>query len=167
MSEVAINYKGDSIATMDASGTKTLLTEGKYCEDDIEVVYTRPSGGSSVQIATGTFTGNGTRQVTIPCDFEPDLVYWYGDPGTAASSGTVSGLISRGMLAANRYRNNSTSNSANIQTPITNMNTGGSSYNFRATYASGNVTLYSFSTAARNLFTSGRVYNYTFIKWTT
>lgn len=43
MSEVAINYKGSSIATMDASGTKTLLTSGKYCEDDIEVVYARPS----------------------------------------------------------------------------------------------------------------------------
>lgn len=48
MSEVNINYKGSKIAGMDASGTKTLLTEGKYCEDDIEVVYTRPSGGSPV-----------------------------------------------------------------------------------------------------------------------
>ena len=45
MSDVTINYKGSSIATMDASGTKTLLTEGKYCEDDIEVVYVKPSGG--------------------------------------------------------------------------------------------------------------------------
>lgn len=45
MSEIAINYKGNSIATMDASGTKTLLTSGKYCEDDIEIIYTRPSGG--------------------------------------------------------------------------------------------------------------------------
>ena len=43
MSEVAVNYKGSSITAMDASGTKTLLTEGKYCEDDIEIVYTRPS----------------------------------------------------------------------------------------------------------------------------
>lgn len=43
MSDITINYKGSSIATMDASGTKTLLTEGKYCEDDIDVVYTKPS----------------------------------------------------------------------------------------------------------------------------
>lgn len=42
MSEVAINYKGSGIATMDASGTKTLLTSGKYCEANLEVVYTRP-----------------------------------------------------------------------------------------------------------------------------
>ena len=45
MSDITINYKGSSIATMDASGTKTLLTEGKYCEDDIEVVYVKPGGG--------------------------------------------------------------------------------------------------------------------------
>lgn len=45
MSEVEINYKGSSIATMDASGTKTLLTSGKYCEADIAIVYTRPASG--------------------------------------------------------------------------------------------------------------------------
>lgn len=47
MSDITINYKGNAIATMDASGTKTLLTDGKYCEDDIEVVYVKPSGGGS------------------------------------------------------------------------------------------------------------------------
>ena len=55
MSDVTINYKGSSIATMDASGTKTLLTEGQYCEDDIEVVYVSPGGGGS-SVAHGTFT---------------------------------------------------------------------------------------------------------------
>ena len=39
MSDITVNYKGSPITTMDASGTKTLLTEGKYCEDDIEIVY--------------------------------------------------------------------------------------------------------------------------------
>lgn len=43
MSEVNINYKGSTIATMDASGTKTLQTSGKYCEGNVEVVYTRPT----------------------------------------------------------------------------------------------------------------------------
>lgn len=42
MSDVNINYKGASIATLDATGTKTLLTSGKYCEDNIDVVYARP-----------------------------------------------------------------------------------------------------------------------------
>lgn len=51
MAEVTINYKDAAIATMDASGTKTLQTQGKYCEDNIEVVYDRPSGGT---ISTST-----------------------------------------------------------------------------------------------------------------
>lgn len=43
MSDVIINYRGSAIATMDASGTKTVKSEGKYCDDDIEVVYAKPS----------------------------------------------------------------------------------------------------------------------------
>ena len=55
MSDITINYKGSAIATMDASGTKTLLTDGKYCEDDIEVVYVKPGGGGS-SVLSGHFT---------------------------------------------------------------------------------------------------------------
>lgn len=43
MSDLIINYKGQSIATLDDTGTKTLLTQGKYCEGNIEVAYTKPS----------------------------------------------------------------------------------------------------------------------------
>ena len=45
MSDITVNYKGAAIAALDASGTKTLLTQGKYCEDDIEIVYVKPAGG--------------------------------------------------------------------------------------------------------------------------
>ena len=59
MSEVNISYKGNSIATMDASGTKTLQTSGKYCEDNIQVVYTRPSGGDNdFSVVAVTVTNN-------------------------------------------------------------------------------------------------------------
>lgn len=63
MSDVTINYKGAAISTMDASGTKTLLTEGKYCEDDIEVVYVKPSGGG---VVIGTFSpASNSQTVTL------------------------------------------------------------------------------------------------------
>ena len=52
MADVTINYEGNAIATMSASGTKTLLTAGKYCDDDIEVVYVSPGGGGSVGTVT-------------------------------------------------------------------------------------------------------------------
>ena len=48
MSDVTVSYKGADIATMDASGTKTLQTQGKYCEGDISIAYVKPSGGGSV-----------------------------------------------------------------------------------------------------------------------
>ena len=51
MSDITISYKGSSIATMDTSGTKTLLTEGKYCEDDIEIVYDKPAGGGGGNVS--------------------------------------------------------------------------------------------------------------------
>ena len=54
MADVTINYEGSTIATMSASGTKTLLTQGKYCTDDIEVVYASPGGGSTM--LSGSFT---------------------------------------------------------------------------------------------------------------
>lgn len=42
MSDVSINYKGSEIASMNASGTKTLTTQGKYCEDNITINYIKP-----------------------------------------------------------------------------------------------------------------------------
>lgn len=67
MSDVTINYKGSAIATMSASGTKTLLTEGKYCEDDIEVVYVKPSGGGGEWTTIGLFKGTEmSGDIVIP-----------------------------------------------------------------------------------------------------
>ena len=41
MADVEIKYKGASIATLNETGTKTLKTSAKYCEDDITVSYTK------------------------------------------------------------------------------------------------------------------------------
>ena len=45
MADLIINYKGNPIAELSESGTKTLKTAGKYCEDDITVEYAKPAGG--------------------------------------------------------------------------------------------------------------------------
>lgn len=127
---------------------------------------TASGGGTTVKTATGTFTGNGTRTIDVSCAFEPDIVYFTSNPGTTASSGTVAAIIVRGMMTATRYRNNSTSNSHYAIPDITGMNTSGSSYSWRATYASGKVTLYCWSSGARSLLTNGRTYSYTFVKYT-
>lgn len=60
-----IKYKGNTIATMTATGSKTLKTSGKYCEADIIVENTAESGKNvqayqgmgSVKKASYTATG--------------------------------------------------------------------------------------------------------------
>ena len=45
MADLTIKYKGNPIVELSESGTKTLKTAGKYCEDDISVEYAKPAGG--------------------------------------------------------------------------------------------------------------------------
>ena len=72
MAEVEISYKGSNIATMNASGTKTLLTEAKYLEDDVTVTYTRPAA------PTGTYTieAPGTYDISNYQYVEVDIDMW-------------------------------------------------------------------------------------------
>lgn len=72
--DISISYAGSQIATMSSSGTKTLLTEGKYCEDDIVVQYTRYSPNlQSKQVSPTTSSQtvspdsgyDGLSQVTV------------------------------------------------------------------------------------------------------
>lgn len=145
------------------SGSETKTANGTYDVTNLAELVVNVAGSKT---ATGTFTGNGTRTIDVSCDWEPDLVYFTSDPGTTASSGTVAAIIVRGMMTATRYRNNSTTNSHYAIPGIANMNSSGSSYSWRATYANSKVTLYCYSSNARGFLTNGRTYSYTFMKWT-
>ena len=57
MSDLTVRFKGQPIAEMTESGTKTLKTAGKYCEDDITVEYAKPAGGDSLPAAEGVLFG--------------------------------------------------------------------------------------------------------------
>lgn len=152
------------------SGSQSITTNDTYDVTRLSsVTVSVPTGGSSAQTATGTFTGNGTRTIDISSvTFEPDIVYFTSNPGTTASSGTVAAIIVRDMMTATRYRNNSTTNSHYAIPDIADLNTSGSSYSWRATYDSTNskLTLYCYSNNARALLTNGRTYTYKFVKWT-
>ena len=50
MADVTLTYKGNTIAEMSDTGTKTLKTAGKYCEGDIGVNYVKPSSGGSDEL---------------------------------------------------------------------------------------------------------------------
>ena len=61
---VSIKYKGSEIAALTATGTKTLNTEGKYCEDDITVQNTE-SGGGGYNIGHGLLLDEKTNTLSV------------------------------------------------------------------------------------------------------
>lgn len=64
MAGVTIGYKGNTIATIQGSGSKTLKTAGKYCEGDISVDYVQEGGSGITPTGTKSITANGTYDVT-------------------------------------------------------------------------------------------------------
>lgn len=52
MADLTVRYKGNPIVELSESGTKTLKTAGKYCEDDITVEYAKPAGGGALSFTS-------------------------------------------------------------------------------------------------------------------
>lgn len=61
---VTISYQNSTIATMDETGVKTLLTGSTFCEDDIVISYTAPSGPSGTKNISISSNGTTTEDVT-------------------------------------------------------------------------------------------------------
>ena len=67
--DVTVTYAGSQITSMSASGTKTLLTSGKYCEDDITIQYTKPP------VITPVYQTKTVSPTTSPQTVSPDNGY--------------------------------------------------------------------------------------------
>lgn len=65
MPDVEISYKGAQIASMSASGVKTLLTGDSFCEDDIIVSYTKPSAPTPT-LQSKTVSPSTSQQTITP-----------------------------------------------------------------------------------------------------
>ena len=65
MADVEISYKGSQIATMSATGVKTLLTGDTFCEDDIIVSYTKPSAPAPT-LQSKTVSPSTSQQTVSP-----------------------------------------------------------------------------------------------------
>ena len=68
MPDVTISYKGNDIATMSATGVKTLLTGAQYCEDDITVSYTKPSPSLETKTNVSPTTSSQTITPSVGYD---------------------------------------------------------------------------------------------------
>lgn len=58
MADITVSYKGSTIAEVSASGTTTLETAGKYCEDDITLQYVKPA--AYIKLAESEVEANTT-----------------------------------------------------------------------------------------------------------
>ena len=125
MAEVEISYKGSTIASMNASGTKTLLTEGKYLEDDVAVVYSRPSAPSGTKNISITQNGVTTEDVTNYASAQITAnvpnTYAAADEGKVVSNGA---LVAQG---SDTVTQNNTYDTTLISSLTVNVSGGGAS----------------------------------------
>ena len=65
MADVSISYKNAEIATMNATGVKTLLTGDCFCEDDIVISYTKPAAPTPT-LQSKTVSPTTSQQTVSP-----------------------------------------------------------------------------------------------------
>lgn len=70
---VTISYQNSTIATMDETGVKTLLTGSTFCEDDIIIAYTADPTYSITKTLTNVTTSNDDSTVVAGNSFYMDL----------------------------------------------------------------------------------------------
>ena len=102
MADVEISYKGSQIASMSASGVKTLLTGDSFCEDDIIVSYTKPSTQSK------TVSPSTSQQTISP------------DPGFLLSSVTVNAMPSGTAGTPSATKSSVANHSVTVTPSVTN-----------------------------------------------
>ena len=102
MADLTIKYKGQPIVELTESGTKTLKTAGKYCEDDISVEYAKPAGGGggselvlsatrlpAVTICTDVIANHIVVSSWSPSVTAVEIIQHYKDSAAEATSGTT------------------------------------------------------------------------------
>lgn len=143
-------------------GTQSTL---EFPADFVMAINNITTGGATV---TGSFIGSGTIEETISCDFEPDLIYIYGDlSGSIDLRGVVSIIIIKDTMALQTSDTSSSSvveNGQYLSHNITGYNESETSY-LHATYSNGTLTVSTGTNTTANKFNSSITYSYKLIKW--
>lgn len=92
MADVTLSYKGSDILELSNSGSATLKTGGKYCEDDIAVEYVKPSGGGilsdSGQVVFAS-VDSSTHLIVSGLSFTPNAFLCYAQTSVGKMSGGI------------------------------------------------------------------------------
>lgn len=87
MADITLSYKGSTIATMSASGSKTIQTKEKYCEDDISLVYDRSGNAYKGNAAPSADLGSNGDVYFLMSDYAGGPWMPEGVSGSAVSGG--------------------------------------------------------------------------------
>lgn len=104
---VTVSYKGETIASMNTGGTKTLKTAGKYCEGDITLGYVpdgiTPSGSLNIT-ANGTYdvTDKASAVVAVPTGSMNSKVWVFTTSSDSAGGAEVPIVSSDAWLLAHK-----------------------------------------------------------------
>lgn len=158
------------ITAVEISGTKQITQNGtgidvtSYAAVDVNV------SGTAAKTKTGTFTGTGSITVSITdVDFEPDLIFIYGDlTGSSSYRGVSTLVIIRDTIVLQTNDASQSSTSESLQASehgISGLNESSTTVT-HATYSGTTLTVTTVSNTTANRFNSSITYNYKLIKWT-
>lgn len=157
----------DGSTLMDISDTTAVAADvasGKYfyTANGTKTLGTASGGSSDGQTATGTVTGSGTTMLEIPCSFEPDVIYVYGDMSDDVSNrGVVSLTIIKdtAIYITSDGSQSSAQESGYVIHDITGYNESNTS-EAHATYANNVLTVNTVENTSSMRFMSGLSYTY-------
>ena len=159
-------YNGTTLIDIsDTTAVQSDVASGKffYTASGQKVLGTASGGsGGTGQTATGTVTGDGTNVLEIPCNFEPDLIYVYGDMSSDVAN---RGITSLTIIKDNSIYVGADTSASSIQEYVTSIHgiTGyneSDASNIHATYSNGTLTINTMSGSSSGRWRSGQVYNY-------
>lgn len=147
------------------SGSETKTSNGTYDVTNLAELVVNVG-----KTKTGTFTGTGSITVNIAnVDFEPDLIFIYGDlTGSSNYRGVSTLVIIRDTIVLQTNDASSSSTSESLQLSkhgISGLNEA-STTDTHATYSGTTLTITTVSNTTANRFNSSITYNYKLLKWT-
>lgn len=170
-----LEYPNEFISAINAisTGSAIVITDEANATGITAVVTGDTSGNSgnnngTMTIVTGTFTGDGTKTVQIPCNFEPREIYIEGDLEEDIS---LRGLEYFLLIKDNSYIILSDTSTSQSTTTLYNGNLNISGFNetntseAHASYSNNILTVSSVS-GTGGQFASGITYNYKLVGFT-